>query len=182
MNLNKIETTTRKFILVELDRSVAEGTTAKRLSKVITGYKAHGDGDKFVEGTGGGFRYCRLGAPLFNEFGDITPFVSFHDLAAHIFFFETGTPIPYNAIGDSTYLGTQGRKALYLLFSSDQGRRPCEAVGNVLTPDTLVQLPAPAESFDGLRVIYAEGCTISSERLKMEGAVFKQIPYQLEGL
>jgi adenine-specific DNA-methyltransferase len=33
-----------------------------------------------------------------------------------------------------------------------------------------------------LRVIYAEGCTVSPDRLKSHGTVFKQIPYQVDGV
>jgi site-specific DNA-methyltransferase (adenine-specific)/adenine-specific DNA-methyltransferase len=30
-------------------------------------------------------------------------------------------------------------------------------------------------------VVYPEGTTVGAERLKAEGVVFKQIPYQIEG-
>ena len=59
---------------------------------------------------------------------------------------------------------------------------PQEAAGNVLTPDRLDRLPDPPEGFEGLRVIYAEGCTVSADRLKAAGVAFKQIPYQVEGV
>jgi hypothetical protein len=45
----------------------------------------------------------------------------------------------------------------------------------------LAHLPAPSNDFEGVRVVYAEGCTVSPERLKAEGVIFKQIPYQIEG-
>jgi hypothetical protein len=149
---------------------------------VIDGYDKGGDSSKPIEGLGGGFRYCRLGVPLFNEFGDIDTAVSFPDLAAHIFFAETGVPIPSKATGTSPYLGKHGGKAVYLLFAPGQEGMPREAMGNVLTPDALANLPAPPEGFEGSRVVYAEGCTVSPDRLKSEGVVFKQIPYQVEGV
>lgn len=119
--------------------------------------------------------------PLFNEFGDIDSAVTFPDLAAHIFFSETGAPIPARADGSTAYLGKHGAKAVYLLFAPGQEGVPREAAGNVLTPDALVALPPPPEGFEGLRVVYAEGTTVSPERLKAEGVVFKQIPYQIDG-
>lgn len=55
-------------------------------------------------------------------------------------------------------------------------------MGNVLTPDALTALPKPPEDFEGTRVVFAEGTTVSPDRLKAEGVVFKQIPYQIEGV
>ena len=164
-----------------MDNDIASQITAERLRRVANGYNKKGDPEKPVEGLGGGFRYCHLGVPLFNEFGDIDAAVSFPDLAAHIFFAETGAPIPSKASGNSSCLGKHGDKAVYLLFAPGQEGTPREALGNVLTPDGLTALPAPPEGFEGARVVYAEGTTVSPDRLKAEGVVFKQIPYQIEG-
>lgn len=117
---------------------------------------------------------------MFDEFGDIAAEVTFPDLAAHIYFAETGAPIPHRA--ESEFLGTHQGRAVYLLFNAALCQTPREAAGNVLTPDRLASLPAPPDGFDGLRVIYAEGCTVSADRLKAAGAVFKQIPYQIDGV
>lgn len=134
-----------------------------------------------IPGLGGGFRYCRLGTPLFNEFGDIDGGVIFPDLAAHVYFSETGSPLPHKVDGSTHFIGTHREKAVYLLFSPAEQGFAREASGNVLTPDTLANLPAPSNDFAGVRVVYAEGCTVSTERLKAEGVIFKQIPYQIEG-
>ena len=131
-------------------------------------------------GLGGGFRFCRLGQPLFDEFGDVASEVTFPDLAAHVFFAETGAPIPARASGP--LLGAHGDRAVYLLFDAAHPGTPREAVGNVLTPARLADLPPPPDGFDGLRVVYAEGCTVSADRLKAAGVVFRQIPYQIEGV
>lgn len=182
LEINTEDASNRKFILVELDERVASTVTAPRLGKVISGYLRHDNPKDSVDGVGGGFRYCRLGVPLFNEFGDIDISVSFPDLAAHVFFSETGAPIPAKAKGHSPYLGKHGDKVVYLLFASGQEGMPREAAGNVLTPDALANLPAPPDGFEGLRVVYAEGCTVSPDRMKAEGVVFKQIPYQIAGV
>ena len=182
LNLNRELNGSRKFIVVEIDESTATTITAPRLSKVISGYVSSGDTSREIKPLGGGFRYCRLGVPLFNEFGDIDTAVSFPDLAAHVFFSETGAPIPVRADGNFPFLGKQRDKAVYLLFVPSQVGIPRGAAGNVLTPDALVALPSPPEGFEGARVVYAEGCTVSPDRLKAESVVFKQIPYQIAGI
>lgn len=180
LDLNKQDGGNRRFILCEMDPGIARDVTAERLRRVINGYDKGGDTAKPVEGLGGGFRFCRLGVPLFDEYGDVAQDVTFPDLAAHIFFSETGVPIPARA--QSELLGVHQGRAVYLLFDAAHAGHPREAAGNVLTPDRLSRLPDPPEGFEGLRVIYAEGCTVSADRLKAHGAVFKQIPYQVEGV
>lgn len=172
----------RRFIAIEMDDKTAQEITAERLRRVMEGYFKGGDEASPVEGLGGGFRYCRLGVPLFNEFGDIDGEVTFPDLAAHVFFAETGAPIPAKAQVGNAYLGKHGEKAVYLLYAQGLEGTPREALGNVLTPDALVALPPPPAGFEGTRVVYAEGTTVSPDRLKAEGVVFKQIPYQIAGV
>jgi adenine-specific DNA-methyltransferase len=179
--LNKKDGGNRRFILIEMEESVASEVAAERLRRVVNGI-SNGDEEVRVEALGGGFRYCRLGVPLFNEFGDIDGGVTFPDLAAHIFFAETGVPIPTRATEQTSYLGKHAEKAVYLLFSPGQEGFAREASGNVLTPAALADLPPPPEGFEGVRVVYAEGTTVTPERLKVEGVVFKQIPYQIAGL
>lgn len=174
----------RKFILVEMERSTAVEITSRRLAAAIAGYGEDGRGSKRreVKGLGSGFRYCELGSALFNEFGDIALEVSFSDLAAHVFFAETGTPIPTKAQVGSSYLGQHNEKAVYLLYGQSDDGMVRNSSANVLTPDALADLPLPPAGFEGVRVVYAEGTTVSSDRLRGEGVVFKQIPYQIEGI
>ncbi|MFN3722860.1 MAG: site-specific DNA-methyltransferase [Paracoccaceae bacterium] len=180
LDLNKQDEGNRRFILCEIDPGIACDVTAERLRRAIDGYDKGGDPTKPVEGLGGGFRFCRLGVPLFDEFGDIAEEVTYPDLAAHIFFSETGVPIPHRA--QSELLGTHQGRAVYLLFDAAHAGAAREAVGNVLTLDRLTALPAPPAGFEGVRVVYAEGCTVSADRLRAAGVVFKQIPYQVEGV
>ena len=172
----------RRFILVEMNDDIAQGVSAVRMRRVIEGHLKGTSKKQRVPGLGGGFRYCRLGVPLFNEFGDIDGEVSFPDLAAHVFFAETGAPIPAKAQVGNAYLGKHAGKAVYLLYAQGLEGTPREALGNVLTPDALAALPPPPEGFEGTRVVYAEGTTVSADRLKAEGVVFKQIPYQIAGV
>lgn len=180
LDLNKQDGGNRRFILVEMEDTIARDVTGERLRRVINGYNKGSDPAKPVEGLGGGFRFCRLGDPLFDEFGDIADAVTFPDLAAHIFLSETGVPIPHQA--QSEFLGTHQGRAVYLLFDEINREVPQEAAGNVLTPARLDALPPPPEDFEGTRVVYAEGCTVSADRLKAAGVTFKQIPYQVEGV
>lgn len=178
---NKSGADGRKFIVIEMDEDIATNVAVTRLKRAIHGYDKSGDATKPVEGLGGGFRYCHLGVPLFNEFGDIDGGVTFPDLAAHVFFAECGVPIPAKAKGNSPYLGQYQGKAVYLLFSPSEPGFAREASGNVLTPDILAALPTPPDDFEGLWIVYGEGCTVGKERLAEAGVTFKQIPYQIEG-
>ena len=181
LEANKLDGGNRRFIMVEIEEQIANRVTAKRMRRVIEGYNAKDDPKKPVQGLGGGFRYCTLGTPLFNEYGDINQAVTFPDLAAHIFFSETGLPLPKKVDGSTSLIGQHKDKSVYLLFSqADQGFAR-EAAGNVLTPDMLKNLPPAPLKGDHMRVVYAEGCTTSEERLRAANIVFKHIPYHIEG-
>jgi adenine-specific DNA-methyltransferase len=92
MQLNKADGGNRKFILVEMEPKIARDITAERVKRVAQGY-TNAKGER-VEGLGGGFRFCELGEPLFDERGQIKPSVCFADLARHVYFTETGEPLP----------------------------------------------------------------------------------------
>lgn len=171
-----------RFILVEIDPKTAIDITSQRLRKAITGYDRKG-GKKTgrVEALGGGFRYCKLGKPLFDEWGSVADGVTYGDLAAYVFFSETGAPIPRKATGKSSLLGSFQNRAVYLLWSSDSAGVASAEKGNVLTPQILDALASPSNEFSGAKVIYGEGCTVTPDRLAAAGAIFKQIPYQVIG-
>ena len=147
LKLNHMSNGKRRFILIEIDETTACEKTARRLNACISGYTEMVKPFRKIEGLGGGFRFCRLGVPLFDEFGDIAAEVTFPDLAAHIFFSETGVPIPSRA--QSEFLGVHQGRAVYLLFDAAHAQTPREAAGNVLTPDRLASLPAPPDGFEG---------------------------------
>jgi hypothetical protein len=169
--LNQADGGTRRFIAVEMNEAICQNVTAQRLRKAIEGY-----GD--TPGLGGGFRYCKLGNPLFDEAGNIAGEVRFPDLAAHVFFTETGSPIPKRADGRTPLLGVHQGNAVYLLFNGVLGdRRP--AGGNVLTHEVAHDLPAhPAGK--GPRVVYGEACRLGPKSLHHYGITFRQIPFELK--
>jgi len=170
----------RRFILVEMDKTIAQEVTAQRLTKVIGGYFKNGDTDKPVAGLGGGFRFCRLGKPLFDEWGELIGEATFSDIAAHVFFIETGSPIPKRADGSTPFIGAFQNKAVCLLYSTENTGMPLEGSGNTLTPELLPQLALPQECAAGSeRVVYAEHCTLNPQQLEQENISFRQIPYHL---
>ncbi len=168
LGLNQDDGGNRRFILVEMDPSICRNVTAQRLTRVIEGYNN-------TPGLGGGFRFCSLGEPLFDESGNIRETVAYPDLAAHVFFTETGTPIPKPAQGNTPLLGIHNGRAVYLLFNGVMGDKRPQG-GNVLTRELLQKLPP----HDGPRVVYGEGCRIGENRLKRERIIFKQIPYDIK--
>lgn len=146
----------------------------RRLQLVVEGKDLGGVQSRH---TGGGFRFATLGPTLFDEFGHIRPDVRFADLAAHVFFTETGEPIPKAANGKKTpFIGVCKETAYYLLFNGILGDKRPDG-GNVLTGDVLADLP----THDGPRVVFGEACRLGAARLAREGITFKQIPYEVKG-
>ena len=154
--------------MVEMDDGICSEVTAQRVRKAIEGYNE-------TPGLGGGFRYCTLGAPLFDDSGNIAGEVRFAGLAAHVYFIETGEPLPKKATGKSPLLAVNNGIAVYLLYNGILGDKTVNG-GNVLTGPVLKKL-AP---HDGPRVIYGEGCRLGKARLRRENIVFKQIPYEIK--
>lgn len=178
LRLNKTDGGNRRFVLVEMESRVAKQIAAERLRRVSEGYKTT---NSTVAGLGGGFRYCALGEPLFDSDGGITPTVTFPDLGAHVFFAETGQPIPKKARDGDPFLGIFQNRAVYLLWSREGASKPSSHKANILTTETLSALSPPAAGFSGESIVYADGCTVSRERLMRDKIVFKQVPYRVAG-
>ena len=174
MNASATEAEARRFILVEMDEKIAPDITRERVKRVAEGFK-NSKGEA-VPGLGGGFRYVRLGDELFDEHGRINETkVRFADLARHVYFSETGEPLPKERISAKTpLLGVHHGRAVYLLYNGILKDKSVDG-GNVLTATTLEHLPA----HDGPKVVYAAGCRFSKARLEREGITFKQTPYAI---
>jgi site-specific DNA-methyltransferase (adenine-specific)/adenine-specific DNA-methyltransferase len=167
LDLNKIDGGNRQFILVEMETNICRDVTAKRLERVI---KGHGN----QSALGSGFRYCTLAEPLFDDKGNIHEKVMFADLAAHVFFTETGQPIPKRATGKTPLLGVYNGTAVYLLYNGVLGDKQPSG-GNVLTGEVLSKLPP----HNGVKMVYGTACRISPQRLKRENIIFRQTPYEI---
>ena len=162
----------RRFILVEMEPTIAKTITAERVKRVAAGYtNAKGEA---VAGLGGGFRYCQLGEPLFDEAGQIRPTVKFGELARHVWFTETGEPLPRERVMNTPLLGVHRGRAIYLLYNGILGDKSAQG-GNVLTRAVLAELPA----FDGPKVVYAAGCLLGPDRLSAYQITVRQTPYEI---
>jgi len=79
LNLNLGQNTKRKFILIENKPGHSNFGDYPRIKAVIDGSEV-----AEIQATGGGFRFYRLGSPIFDEQGHIHPSIRFDHLAAHI--------------------------------------------------------------------------------------------------
>jgi len=177
IELNKEDAGSRKFIIVELEEKIAKEVTAERLKRVINGYivqKPNGSSEE-IKGLGGGFRYCKLGEPLFDKYGNVRQGVKFKELARHIFFSENGVPLSEKAKLNTPLIGTYKGIGYYLLFNGILGDKTVNG-GNVLTSKILESLP----KHNGPKIIFGESNRLSAARLKKESIVFKQIPYEIK--
>lgn len=170
LQMNQKDGGSRRFILVELESDIARKITTERLRRVIQGYTwTDARGREHHElGLGGGFRYCTLGQTLFDKNGAICPEVTFDDLAAHIYFTETGEPLPARPSLDSPLIGEAGETAYYLFFNGVRG-------GSQLNPRTLRQIA----DHDGPIVAYADALELSPAILQQRSITFKHIPYEV---
>lgn len=161
----------RRYIGIELGEH-AKTHCVPRLQKVIEGEQG-GISEAVGWKGGGGFRFYRLGVPVFDETGHVSPGIRFAPLAAHIWFIETGIPLTGRA--RSPFLGSHDGVGYYLLYNGILGdKRPNG--GNVLTSKILEAIPR----FDGPKVIFGEGCRLSAQRLSHERITFRQIPYEIK--
>jgi len=169
----------RRFILVEMEPKIAQNITRERVKRVAEGY-TNVKGEK-VPGLGGGFRYVRLGEAVFDEHGRIRESVRFADLARHVYFTETGEPLPKERISTKTpLLGIHRGRAVYLLYNGILKDRSIDG-GNALCRETLTVIQEHNATHPGVEqtVVYGTSERLSKARQKREGIIFKQIPYSI---
>lgn len=169
----------RRWIGVEMgDHAVTH--CAPRLRKVVDG-EAGGISDSVGWTGGGGFRFCRLGAPVFQPDGGICPDIRFPALAAHVWFSETATP--WTGAPDTPFLGVHDGRGYALLYNGVLGDRRPQG-GNVLTRAVLDLLRAAARAaapeFSGPLTVYGERAALSAATLAREAITFKQTPYDVK--
>lgn len=150
-----------------------------RLAKVIGGEQG-GISEAVAWKGGGGFRFYRLGTPVFDEDGRILADIRFSTLAAHVWFSETGRS--WDGNGESCFLGVNEGQGYGLLYNGILGdKRP--GGGNVLTRITLRLIRQEIEKsypdFHGRLVVYGEQSRLGSLTLDREGITFKQTPYDV---
>jgi adenine specific DNA methylase Mod len=162
---NKKDSGNRKFILVELE-DYANDITKKRVQKVVSGYeyltknKLHN-----VEGLGGGFKYCELGAEIFDEFGELNSALSFEHIAKHLYFVEFKRPLGTDIVSEP-YVGSHTKRHLYFF----------ETRFRMLD---LTKLLKEHEEHKEL-IIYTRKSSISDDELKKNKVVIRYIPYDIK--
>ena len=161
----------RSYIGIEMGEH-ARTHCLPRMQKVIEGEQGGISAAVEWQG-GGGFRFYKLGVPVFDENAHVSPGIRFAPLAAHLWFVSTG--IPYKGRAASPFLGAHEGVGYYLLYNGILGDKSVSG-GNVLTGRILASLP----KHEGAKVIFGEGCRLSAERLQAERITFRQIPYEIK--
>ena len=165
----------RRFIGIEMgDHAVTH--CQPRQVKVTDGEQGGISKAQNWEG-GDGFRFYRLGSPVFDDMGQLQPDIRFPTLAAHIWFSEFNHPwTPASAV--SPFLGAHKGQGIALLYNGILGDKSVNG-GNVLTRKTLAIIRDAADGFDGPMTIYGERTVLADASLDAEGIVFKQTPYDV---
>lgn len=171
----------RRWIGIEMGEHAATHCLP-RMEKVIAGEQG-GISQAVNWAGGGGFRFLKLGAPIFDATGRIHPEVRFATLASFVWQQETGTTLdPAQARTGTPYLGHHEDTAYYLLFNGVLGdKRP--ASGNVLTQavlDALLALHASTHSPDTPLVVYGEACRLGAARLSQVQVTYRHLPYDVK--
>ena len=166
LELNKEDGGNRKFILCEMLPEVAEPITRERAKRVI-------ERDGLQEQTG--FKFVKLGEQMFTADGDINPEISYEDLARHVYFMATGTPLDSGITKFKTPLiGISNGAAIYLLYNGILKDTSVNG-GNRLTQKVLKTLP----KHEGVKIIYGTACGLSESVLRKNNIVFRQTPYTI---
>ena len=154
LELNKEDTGNRKFILVELEKDIAQKITSERIRRIS-------------KDLNGNFEYCTLGNKLFNSDGAIDEEVDFADLANYIYFTETQTNLDKKQISGN-FISEHRETDFYLLYK-EKGK-------NTLTKSFLKGL----KKSEHKKIVYADFCTIPEDILQSYNIIFKQIPYEVK--
>ena len=169
----------RRYVGIEMGAH-AVSHCVPRLNQVIGGEQGGISKNVGWQG-GGGFRFYRLGPPVFDEAGQIRADIPFSVLAAHVYFSETGRS--WRGNGASPFLGLHDGRAYALLYNGILGdKRP--AGGNVLTRATLAvireALARQDAGFAGPLTVYGERSRLMPATLDRERITFKQVPYHIK--
>ncbi len=165
LNMNKQDGGNRKFILVEMG-DYAENITAERVRRVINGY---GEGNKAVEGTGGGFSFYELGDALLIN-GMLNPNAAEEKIRAYVYYTETRCALPAASENEKYLLGVHENYAYYFYYDADRM--------TTLNRAFLQTIQTRAEGY----LIYADSNTLSAEDMARFHITFKKIPRDIAAL
>ena len=169
----------RRYIGIEMGAH-AVSHCVPRLNQVIDGEQGGLSKSVGWQG-GGGFRFYRLGPPVFDAAGQIRADIPFPVLAAHVYFSETGHP--WRGNGASPFLGLRDGRAYALLYNGILGDKRADG-GNVLTRATLSvirqAMTRQDAGFAGPLTVYGERSRLMPATLDRERITFKQVPYHIK--
>ena len=165
LNMNKQDGGNRKFILVEMG-DYAANITAERVRRVINGY---GEGNKAVEGTGGGFSFYELGDALLIN-GMLNPNAVEEKIRAYVYYTETRCALPTASENEKYLLGVHENHAYYFYYEADRM--------TTLNRAFLQTIQTRAEGY----LIYADSNTLSAEDMARFHITFKKIPRDIAAL
>ena len=171
----------RRWIGIEMGEHM-ETHCIPRLRAVTDGKDSGGITEAAEWKGGGGFRFSRLGPPIFAEDGSVNPEIKFPELAAHIWFSETRTPLSPTR-KSTPFLGAHKGAGYALLYNGILKDKRVNG-GNILTRRTLAECREAATaggwSAGGSLIIYGNGNRLSAKAMREAGAEFRQIPYEVK--
>jgi adenine-specific DNA-methyltransferase len=194
LNMNKEDGGNRKFILIEM-MDYADTVTAERVKRVISGY---GEGNKAVEGTGGGFGYYELGDPLMIG-ENLNEALPLEKIREYVWYMETrgagkccqcGNVANTNSndqlgngvigTGNTDSIGNNKTDPYLLGVVDGTAYYFCYEKGSTvkLSRALLRKLKTKAERY----VIYADICLLDDSELEKYNITFKKIPRDIARL
>ena len=148
----------------------ASGSTQTSVGQIPT---AQNNGATFyltVEGTGGGFSYYELGAPLFKDDNNLNEDVGEEEIRKYVYYMETKKPLETKISDSRYYLGKNNDTAYYFYYKKDEI--------TTLNHEFLSTINTKATEY----VFYADKCSLSQEIMKKFNITFKKIPRDITRL
>jgi adenine-specific DNA-methyltransferase len=122
--------------------------------------------DDKMEGLGGAFDYYELGAPLFNEDGNLNEEVGIDKIREYIYYAETKQPLLLQQDKDEEFLLDEcNRAGYYFYYQTDKA--------TTLSYATLTNI---VKSKHEMYIIYADRCLLDEKFMTEHHIKFKKIP------
>lgn len=126
--------------------------------------------DDKMEGLGGAFDYYELGAPLFNEDGNLNEEVSIDKIREYIYYAETKQPLLRQQDKDEEFLLDEcNRAGYYFYYQTDKA--------TTLSYTTLANI---VKSKHEMYIIYADRCLLDEKFMTEHHIKFKKIPRDIK--
>jgi len=156
----------RQWVTIEMEEH-AQTHILQRLKNVVNGDKT-GISDLVNWKGGGGFQYCELSEPLFDEYSLLNENISFNVLAKHLYFTEFGIALKENIITkEINYVGRFKNTELFLYLDDNFG---LSNLGDILQK--------PADQY----IVFTDTWTVSDEILLENNVLVKRLPFEIKGV